>query len=162
MATLDGVLDALTTTVVDTAMPRFDLEAQLELSGELRSLGLNAPFVDESSFDGIIEDLGVITAVVHQTVIGVDEKGTEAAAATGVVISDTSVPEPGAAIVVDRPFVLAIRDQPTDALPRIACVIARRHNRRRHHARRFIKTDGERISGTGSPASQNAACIWLI
>ena len=60
--------------------------------------------------------IGVITAVVHQTVIGVDEKGTEAAAATGVVISDTSVPEPGAAIVVDRPFVLAIRDQPTDTL----------------------------------------------
>jgi serpin B len=116
LATLDGVLDALTTTVVDTAMPRFDLEAQLELSGELRTLGLNSPFVDENSFDGIVEDLGVITAVVHQTVIGVDEKGTEAAAATGVVISDTSVPEPGAAIVVDRPFVLAIRDQPTDTL----------------------------------------------
>lgn len=115
-STLDDVFDALTPMIVDAKLPRFELEAQLELTNELRDLGMNAPFDDSRSFNDILTDLGVITAVVHQTVIKVDEKGTEAAAATGIVIEKTSTPEPGAAIVVDRPFVLAIRDQPTGTL----------------------------------------------
>jgi len=115
-ATLEGVFASLASTIVDAKLPRFELEAQLELTQELRELGMNAPFDDSRSFDDILTQLGVITAVVHQTVIKVDEKGTEAAAATGIVVGETSVPEPGATIVVDRPFVLAIRDQPSDTL----------------------------------------------
>ncbi|MFV8751818.1 serpin family protein [Nannocystaceae bacterium ST9] len=115
-ATLDGVFDTLTTGIVDASLPRFSLDTQLELVPELRALGMSAAFDDSSSFDDILPDLGVITAVVHQTVIKVDEKGTEAAAATGIVVGETSVPEPDATIVVDRPFVLAIRDQPSDTL----------------------------------------------
>ncbi len=115
-STLDGVFAGLTSSIVDATLPRFELAAQLELTNELKALGLNAPFDDSSSFDDILTNLGVITAVVHQTVIKVDEKGTEAAAATGILIGETSTPEPDATIVVDRPFVLAIRDQPTDTL----------------------------------------------
>lgn len=115
-AALAGVLEGLGSAIVDTSLPRFGLEAQLELSAELRGLGMNAAFDDSSSFDGILPGLGVITAIVHQTVIKVDEKGTEAAAATGIVVGETSTPEPSATIVVDRPFVLAIRDRPSGAL----------------------------------------------
>lgn len=115
-ASLDAILDNLSTTIVDTRMPRFELDAKLELSNELRALGMPAPFEDVNSFDAILDDLGVITAVVHQTVIEVDEKGVEAAAATGIVITETSAPEPHYSIVIDRPFMLAIRDEPTDTL----------------------------------------------
>ncbi|NJK32475.1 MAG: serpin family protein [Deltaproteobacteria bacterium] len=113
---LDALLSGLSPRVVDTTLPRFELEAELELSNELKALGMPSPFEDTNSFDAILEELGVITAVVHQTVIEVDEKGIEAAAATGIVIDKTAAPEPDATIVVDRPFVLAIRDQPTDTL----------------------------------------------
>jgi serpin B len=113
---LDAILDGLSTTIVDTQMPRFELDAELELSNELRALGMPAPFDDMNSFDAILDDLGVITAVVHQTVIEVDEKGVEAAAATGIVITESSSPEPQFSVVIDRPFMLAIRDAPTDTL----------------------------------------------
>lgn len=116
VATLDAVLAGLEPAVVDAKLPRFELEAELELSNELRELGMAAPFDDVNSFDDIVDNLGVIMAVVHQTVIKVDEKGTEAAASTAIVVGETSAPEPTATMVVDRPFVLAIRDQPTDTL----------------------------------------------
>ncbi|MFO7567878.1 MAG: serpin family protein [Enhygromyxa sp.] len=102
--------------IVDLGLPKFELEAQLELTDELKALGMIRPFVDDRSFDAIVEQLGIITTVVHQTVIEVDEQGTEAAAATGIAISVTSAPEADATLVVDRPFLLAIRDTPTDTL----------------------------------------------
>jgi serpin B len=53
-----------------------------------------------------------ISAVMHQAFVDVNEQGTEAAAATAVVVSATSVP-PQAELVIDRPFLFAIRDLPT-------------------------------------------------
>jgi serpin B len=115
-ATLASVREDMETTVVTLGLPKFQLEAQLELTDELRALGLLSPFVDDHSFDAILERLGIITTVVHQTVIEVDEKGTEAAAATGIVVTKTNALIPAVELVVDRPFLLAIRDAPTDTL----------------------------------------------
>jgi serpin B len=115
-AMLTNLRDEMSPTIVDLHLPKFELEAQFELTGELQELGMVAPFFDSHSFDAILPELGVITAVVHQTVIKVDEKGTEAAAATGIVVGETGIPEPGAEMIVDRPFLLAIRDAPTDTL----------------------------------------------
>ena len=123
LAAFEASLDATTLAdlradmnpaTVDLRLPKFELEAQFELSDELQGLGLVAPFFDSGSFDAILDGLGVITAVVHQTVLKVDEKGTEAAAATGVVVGETGGGEPDAAMTVDRPFLVAIRDEPTD------------------------------------------------
>jgi serpin B len=108
--------EGMAPSVVSLSLPRFELAAQFELTSELQWLGMVSPFVDDRSFDAILERLGVITTVVHQTVIEVDEKGTEAAAATGIVITKTNALAPDAELVVDRPFLLAIRDAPTDTL----------------------------------------------
>ena len=113
---LADVRASMAPTVVSVGLPKFRLEAQLELTDELQALGMVSPFVDDHSFDAILERLGIITTVVHQTVIEVDEKGVEAAAATGIVITKTVALIPKAEIVVDRPFMLAIRDAPTDTL----------------------------------------------
>ena len=56
-----------------------------------------------------------ISAVLHKAFISVNEAGTEAAAATAVVLSGGGEPEQ-ATVMVDRPFLLVIRDQPTGAL----------------------------------------------
>lgn len=115
-ARLRAVREGMSPAVVNVGLPKFELAAQLELTSELRELGMNAPFDDDHSFDAIVGKLGVITTVVHQTVIEVDEQGIEAAAATGIVITVTSALEPDAKMIVDRPFLLAVRDVPTDTL----------------------------------------------
>lgn len=114
--TLASVRASMTTRIMSVSLPKFEIEAELELTDELMALGLVSPFTDERSFDAILERLGIITAVVHQTVLKVDEKGTEAAAATGIVITKTGALIPEIDIVIDRPFLLAIRDAPTDTL----------------------------------------------
>jgi serpin B len=55
-----------------------------------------------------------IQDVVHHAFVAVDENGTEAAAATAVIVGETSTP-PLATLTIDRPFVFAIIDRPTGA-----------------------------------------------
>jgi serpin B len=126
MATFEASLDAVRvkdifasihTSLLDLTLPKFEFEAPLGLKDVLQNLGMTdafTPFVaDFSGIDGT-RDL-VITDVLHKGFVSIDEKGTEAAAATAVVVGTTSVPEP-ATLVVDRPFVFFIRDRPTGAI----------------------------------------------
>lgn len=53
--------------------------------------------------------------VIHQAFVAVDEKGTEAAAATAVIVGRTSVPEQ-VTFTADRSFIFVIRDNPTGAV----------------------------------------------
>ena len=58
-----------------------------------------------------------ISDVVHKAFVSVDESGTEAAAATAVVMKLTSVmPEQPVEVTVDRPFIFVIRDIQTGAI----------------------------------------------
>ena len=117
-ATLAELLGSLDAAPLDLRLPRFELDASLELTNELEGLGMLAPFDDDSSFDGIHPDVDHIQVVVHDTVIKVDEDGIEAAAATGIGgdgDGDTE-PDPPTVVTFDRPFLLAVRDYPTDTL----------------------------------------------
>jgi len=57
-----------------------------------------------------------ISAVLHKAVIDVDEEGTTAAAATGIVASETAMRLPGTIVRVDHPFFCAIRDNLTGTI----------------------------------------------
>jgi serpin B len=95
-------------------LPRFKFQLATSLSGALSSLGMSqafSPAADLSGIDGMT-DLSVAD-VIHQATIAVDEKGTTAAAGTGVVVGTTSV-ELG--LLVDRPFLFFIVHEPTGAL----------------------------------------------
>jgi serpin B len=115
--TFADVRAALSTHSLEIALPKFKFEAPLPLRETLQALGMTEAFVDGvadfSRIDGT-RDL-VITDVVHKGFIAVDEKGTEAAAATAVVIGPTSAPPP-ATLAVDRPFLFFIQDLPTGAI----------------------------------------------
>ena len=112
--TLTGILDNMEFTMATVSVPRFELEADIVLSGVLRDeLGMPTPFTDSTSFLDIGDGFGVITEVVHNTVIKVDEKGTEAAAATGIVLGEDGGPEPQFEFKADKPFVVLIYDRPT-------------------------------------------------
>jgi serpin B len=80
-------------------------------------LGMQAAFVpglaDFSGMDGT-RNL-YITSVLHKAFIDVAEKGTEAAAATGVIMGTTGMPV-GLYITANRPFLYFLRDAPTGAI----------------------------------------------
>jgi serpin B len=57
-----------------------------------------------------------ISAVVHKAFIAVGEKGTEAAAATAVVLNRKAAAVDPLNLVVDRPFLFFVRDEPTGAI----------------------------------------------
>lgn len=107
------VRSALSEHTTTVALPKFQFETKNQLSGVLSALGMPSAFgpADFSGIAGGIEHL-YIDQVYHNTFVAVDEEGTEAAAATAVVISTESA-KPLAEIRFDRPFIFAIYDEPT-------------------------------------------------
>ena len=116
--TLEGVMRDLSDTQVTLTMPRFEFEADVGLSEVLKGLGMPIAFeppgadsgADFSGMDGR-RDL-FIHDVLHKAFVAVDEEGTEAAAATAVIVGVRSLP-PSATMVIDRPFIFLIRDRAT-------------------------------------------------
>jgi serpin B len=100
---------------VNLTMPRFTFEFGLSLAQTLASMGMPDAFNPEAAdFSGMDGTRRLsISDVVHKAFIAVDEAGTEAAAATGVVMSLTAMPEEPVEVLVDRPFFFVIRDLPT-------------------------------------------------
>jgi len=113
-----GLRDALAAarrTQLRLALPRFRLQTQIQLKATLRQLGVVRAFsADDADFSGITtEEFLYIDEVVHKAYIDVDEHGTEAAAATAVVLrmlAAFSPAEPPVTVTVDRPFLFAIVD----------------------------------------------------
>ncbi len=111
------IVDALAPAQVALALPRFGIETRTELAPILASLGMPSAFDDRADFSGITTaERLLISNVVHQANIDVDEKGTEAAAATAVVMRATAMPAEPVILRADRPFLFAIRDVPTGAI----------------------------------------------
>jgi serpin B len=103
---------------VTLAFPAFGTETKVDLAAVLSALGMPAAFDPVAAdFSGITADERLsISAVIHQANIDVDEKGTEAAAATAVVMRATAMPAEHVTLNVDRPFVFALRDAATGAI----------------------------------------------
>jgi serpin B len=109
---VEAILAAMQPTELGLAMPKFTYETSLELSDTLIGMGMTDAFdAGRADFSGIAPNL-VISAVVHKAFLAVDEKGTEAAAATGVTVVVTSI---GLSMTVDRPFIFLIYDAETGA-----------------------------------------------
>lgn len=90
-------------------IPKFKLEYGIKnLNNNLISLGMEEAFSNRADFSGIGEDLK-ISRVLHRAVIEVNEKGSEAAAATVVEVVPTSAMEP-ITFALDRPFMFIIAD----------------------------------------------------
>jgi len=106
---------------VELALPKWTARKPLGLNDALKALGMKQAFggtaADLSGIDGT-RDL-VVSDVVHEGFVDVAEQGTEAAAATGVVVGVRSMaPRPEEPLVVkaDRPFAWAIVDRETGAV----------------------------------------------
>ncbi len=97
---------------VDITLPSFEFESEVSLKPALQMLGVVAAFQppvgDGADLTGITEVRELfVTDAFHKTFIALDEEGTEAAAATAIVVGLTSAPEP-ATFTADRPFLFWI------------------------------------------------------
>lgn len=106
--------------LVDVSLPPFKMQSRVLLSTILKSLGMNLAFSGQANFSRISTDEGLmISDVIHQATVTVDEKGTEAAAATAVIMPPASPvgqpPEPQKPITfrADHPFLFFIQDHRT-------------------------------------------------
>lgn len=101
--------------IVDLSMPRWELDgATVSLKKVLAAMGMQIAFSPEADFSGMNPGGGlIIHDVLHQAFVKVNEAGTEAAAATAVIVGDTGLPPEGPTVVLDRPFVYLIQDKPT-------------------------------------------------
>lgn len=111
---LARLLAGLAPRQVTLALPRFRVTSQFSLAPALTALGMPLAFTSRADFTGITaaEPLH-ISDVVHQAYLDVDEQGTEAAAATAVVIRAAArvmMPDPPVEMTVDRPFLFAITE----------------------------------------------------
>ena len=106
--------------LVDVTLPRFKVTASTRLNDPLRTLGMPQAFSGErADFSGMVQVRRVfISAVVHQAFVDVNEKGTEAAAATGVAMRLLSAAprRPRAVFRADHPFFFLIRDNRTGSI----------------------------------------------
>ena len=123
-----GILKNLQGERLDLTMPLFKFESQISLNKALVAMGM------PDAFDGAMADFSgmnglkcesdplclLITDVFHKAFVAVDEEGTEAAAATGVVVGIESAPPQ---VVIDRPFIFVIRDVETGAILFVGRVI---------------------------------------
>ncbi len=102
---------------VQVSMPKYQLETSYELVKPLQALGLRLAFSDLADFSRISKEPLKIDTVSHKAFLEVDEKGTEAAAATTIgMIQRTSVHRPPIQFRVDRPFLLTIEHLPSKTL----------------------------------------------
>lgn len=115
-ARLESILAETQFTSVRVKMPKFKIEGQFELGDTLTGLGMIDAFDPElADFSGMNgkRDL-YIGSVIHKSFVNVDEQGTEAAAATAVIMETTSAPMEMIDLTIDRPFLFLIRDVTTN------------------------------------------------
>jgi serine protease inhibitor len=99
---------------LEVRLPRFQVEWESSLVETLQAMGMRVPFqAGQADFSQMFESRGPwIDDVLQKTYLRVDEKGTEAAAVTSVVMAESAPPS----IAFDRPFLLAIYDHATETV----------------------------------------------
>jgi len=109
-AKVDEILGNLEMQNVRLKMPKFEYESSFGLKETLSAMGMRDAF-ENADFSGINgkKDL-FISEILHKAFVSVDEEGTEAAAATAVIISLTAMPEAPVEMTLDHPFIFMIRD----------------------------------------------------
>jgi serpin B len=115
-ALVEEIIEGLGTREVALTMPKFEFESEFGLKQTLAAMGMPVAFTDEADFSGMtgVRDLH-IAEVIHKAFVSVDEAGTEAAAATAVIMELTAMPEV-VEVTLNHPFIFLIRDIETGTI----------------------------------------------
>jgi serpin B len=114
---LAGIVSSLRAQPVDVALPKFTTRSTLNLKDALTALGMPIAFTDAADFTRLTDERVQVGQVVQRVYLSVAEKGTEAAAATGIgVVGTGAMAPPPLSIRFDHPFLFLIRDTQTGAI----------------------------------------------
>lgn len=115
---LSNLKDDITSEYVNLYLPKFKFEQKYNLNDRLSQMGMPTAFGGSADFSGITSEADLyISKVIHQSFVEVNEEGTEAAAATAVVMTEkvgggSSSPEP-IMFKADHPFIFFIEHKDT-------------------------------------------------
>lgn len=104
---------------VDFSVPKFKTEFSMNIRDILYGMGMQRAFSNEAQFGKISDNPLYIDEVIHKTFISIDESGAEAAAVTAVSMrAGAFMPreEKRATMILDRPFIYAIKDRKTGSI----------------------------------------------
>lgn len=109
---LDQIISGMQPASLDLHLPRFKFGAAFDLGEHLSQMGMTDAFdPNRADFSGMTGSPDLfVSKVLHEAQVAVDEKGTEAAAATAVIMAPTSILQDTIPVKFDRPFVFVIRD----------------------------------------------------
>jgi serpin B len=114
---VDAIISDLQPTGVALTMPKFEFDSEFSLTDTLVGMGMPVAFSGDADFSGITGTLDLyISEVIHKAFVSVDEAGTEAAAATAVIMPESGPPEFPVEVTIDHPFIFLIRDIETGAI----------------------------------------------
>ena len=113
----EAIVKSLEGRRVALTMPRFEFESSYSLREILTVMGMPVAFSTSADFSGMTGNRDLfISDVLHKAFVSVDETGTEAAAATAVVVRPGMAPQTSVEVTIDRPFIFFIRDIETGAI----------------------------------------------
>ncbi|MGB2583430.1 MAG: serpin family protein, partial [Dehalococcoidia bacterium] len=114
---LEKIINDLQYRQVALSMPKFEFESDYSLVNYLSEMGMPIAFSGAADFSGMTGNRDLfIGEIIHKAFVSVDEAGTEAAAATAVVMKLTATPEEPVEVKIDSPFVFMIRDIETGSI----------------------------------------------
>ncbi|MDZ4158273.1 MAG: serpin family protein [Anaerolineaceae bacterium] len=116
---LEIITRSLRTAELSLTMPRFTFESGFSLPETLKTMGMTDAFSPHSADFSAMDGSGslYISDVIHKAFIDVHEEGTEAAAATAVIMElRSALPSKPLVVRIDRPFIVLIRDRGTGAI----------------------------------------------
>jgi len=110
--------NSLQTYKADVSMPKFKIESRFEMKKTLMDMGINAAFTKSADFSKMNGKSNLmIDEVIHKSFVEVSEKGTEAAAATAVIVREKSmVIKDNPKVTINRPFVFIIKENKNNAI----------------------------------------------
>ena len=113
--TFNKITNNMQPASVSFGLSKFTFSSDFGLSRQLAGLGMPDAFdADKADFSGMTGQRDLfISNVIHKAFVAVDEKGTEAAAATAVIMETTSMMMYDVNLIVDHPFIFIIRDLKT-------------------------------------------------
>jgi serpin B len=114
---VDTIINDLQSTGVTLTMPKFEFDSEFSLKDTLAGMGMPVAFSGAADFSGMTGNRELfISAVIHKAFVAVDEAGTEAAAATAVIVKMEVAPGLPVEVTIDHPFIYLIRDIETGAI----------------------------------------------
>jgi serpin B len=117
LSLVDDVIAGLYSQNLILSLPKFQFDSSFGLKQALAAMGMQQAFSDVADFSGITggRDL-FISDVIHKAYVSVNEAGTEAAAASAVIMVASGMPSEPLTLSINRPFIFLIRDIPTGSI----------------------------------------------